>query len=190
MQVETYECPETAAEPVEASEEAIRLMNELGFEGQKSLVSRSTVTDRDTRNPYPEMTQEQRVVYTALCPEQTPANRYARTAIPLRVLQVAAHAHSLNLFTEIYVWDKQDSAIKDPVLVAKVRDKFFILARWGEELESWPVLVQRAIDALRKQTMAKLLQIKETVTQRIAALEATSITLATDANLSIPSYYN
>ena len=40
MKVETFECQETAAEPIEMAEEAINLIEEMGLEGQQSLVGK------------------------------------------------------------------------------------------------------------------------------------------------------
>jgi hypothetical protein len=154
MLVESFEIQETAAEPIEACEEANRLIEELELDGQKTLLVPET--PQAARMPYPEATAEQIFVFRVLCPQMYKLKEYRRAPIPLRVLQIAAHAQSLKFFRELLVWDAVTE--KDPVLVgAKTdpqwtwRDNYYLLARWGEELESWPTLVKRAITRKRQQ---------------------------------------
>jgi len=158
MLVETYECQETAAEPIEASEEAKQLIEQLGLEGQQSLLMPSENNLTAKRTPYPQATTEQIFVFRVLCPQQYALKSYNRTPIPLRVLQIAAHATGLEYFKEVVVWDATSAAEKDPVLVGvrqnaqrTWQDDFYLLARWGEELESWPALLKRAIERKRGQ---------------------------------------
>jgi hypothetical protein len=176
MQVETFECTETAHEPIEACQEAVGLMEELGLEGQKELVTKCEKSGFDQRCPYREMTATEAYVYRVLCPEVTPLKTYKRSPIPLRVLQVAAHANSLGIFKELRVWDRASPAVKDPVLVGVIThpqydwmdNKFFILARWGEELEAFAVLAKRAFDAKREQFVESLQRIANSIAGRIA----------------------
>lgn len=155
MQVETFECSETAAEPTEATEEAVRIIEELGLAGQLELVTKRP-DSRDQRCPYREMLKEEAFVYGVLCPNATKLADYKASPIPLRVLQLAAHATSLGLFNRLEVWDREDATEKDPVLVAHTEapgrsgNKRFILARWGEVLEPMAVLMKRAMDVHRE----------------------------------------
>lgn len=158
MQVETYECSETAAEPIEACEEAVRIMEELGLDGQKSLVQ-PAIDDKPVRRvPYREMTDEEQFVYGVLCPGRATLKAYNCGPIPLRVLQVAAHANGLGVYKELAIWHAKSREIPDPVLVATIQrgqysweTQTFILARWGDELESWPTLMKRAVESKRRQ---------------------------------------
>lgn len=176
MQVETFECTETAHEPIEACEEAVRLMDELGLDGQKTLVTKSEKTGFDSRCPYREMNGTESFVYRVLCPEESSLKDYGRSPIPLRVLQVAAHAKSLGIFKELRVWDRASPAVKDPVLVGVKKHlqydwmdgPVFILARWGEELETFSVLAKRAFDAKREQFVDTLQRIANSIAGRIA----------------------
>lgn len=167
MQVETFECSETASEPIEAGEEAIALIESLGLRGQKALVGTNEKTAQDERSPYREMRRDEQFVYSMLCPEKMTADEYDAAPIPLRVLQVMAHAKSLGLFNSFQIWDKESVAVKDPVLVARVGEewqsnaKLYILARWGEVLESWPTLLAQAIKIFnekRKSAFAKIIK--------------------------------
>lgn len=172
MQVETFECQETASEPIEATEEALELIEQLELSGQKELVSRDE-GDHARRSPYRKMRADERFVYKTICPKRTQLEKYKDGPIPLRVLQIAAHAKSLGLFRHFHVWSQEDSQVKDPVLVAsnneydwQERDEH-ILARWGDELESFPVLLKRAAEQARSalvQQARKLVSMLESVT--------------------------
>lgn len=159
-QVETFECTETAAEPIEASEEAIGIIETLGLEGQKELVA-TKPSGHAGRVPYREITDEEFAVYSILCPNQSPIERYDSAPIPLRVLQVAAHAKQCLPKSKLIVMDRESVTVHDPVLIAEVpdpaaswRSKRFILARWGDVLESFPVLLKRAAVVQREKLTA------------------------------------
>lgn len=180
MQVETFECYETAAEPIEATEEAVALIEQLGLHGQLELVRpKSDEGVHATRCPYREMTAEEIFVYGVLCPDQAKLHQYKAGPIPLRVLQVAAHAQSLGMFSHLEVWDRASVTVKDPVLVGCIMDrtyswmvgKRFILARWGEVLETFSVLRTRALGSH-----------KETLIQQAKSL-LSRVENATDAEL-------
>lgn len=178
MQVETFECAETAAEPIETSEEALALIEEMDLAGQREFVCKSDKSGRDTRCPYRVITAEEMFVYRTLCPTETRLARYADAPIPLRVLQVAAHAKSLGKFNELLVWHRAAPEIKDPVLIARDKGeyahdrKYFILARWGEELETFVTLCQRAATKAKEATYQKLNQIIARATADLAKVEA------------------
>jgi hypothetical protein len=169
MPVETFECQETAAEEVEQSEEALRLIEELGLDGQKTLLQVET----PVRMPYPQATAEQEFVYRVLCPTVSKLSDYRRTPIPLRVLQIASHA--MDQFETLQVWDAASSAIKDPVLVGlkphpqwSWQKEVYLLARWGEELENYGTLLKNALARKR----AELTQVAETSMHRAKAFLA------------------
>jgi hypothetical protein len=171
MNVETYECSETAAEPIEACEEAVQIMEDLGLEGQKSLVSAKD-DEPQARCPYRAMTAEEEFVFRVLCPATAKISRYDAGPLPLRVLQIAAHASGLDIYNRLEVWYVAKRPDPDPVLIGIVASGNYdwevtarhILARWGDELESWPVLVKRALEKKRTQvadafgTLARRLQ--------------------------------
>lgn len=189
MQVETFECVETAAEPIEATEEAIGLIESLGLTGQNVFVrgKEETGTARDQRCPYREITAEERFVYLTLCPKESSLKNYSASPIPLRVLQIAAHANGLGMFNRLVVWDRESVAVKDPVLVAmtgeyewSTNNKTFILARWGEELETFAVLLKRACEGARERLTTEA----NSLARRVAGLTDAEI-IAAGPNRSI-----
>ena len=162
MQVETFECSEVAAEPIEACEEALSIIEQLGLTGQQELTAKPA-GKLASRMPYREITKDELFVYGVLCPEKTELERYRSSPIPLRVLQIAAHAHSIGMFERLEVWDRASVMVKDPVIVGITRNKertwertTYILARWGETLETFHVLMQRALQDKRAQVMTRL----------------------------------
>lgn len=160
VQVESFECVETASEPIEATEEVKALIEELGLDGQLERISKDK-NGNVKRSPYREMTEEETFVYQELCPEKSKIENYTATPIPLRVLQIAAHAKQVIPGCRLIVWDKAKHDVKDPVLVAETgkeysTDKRFILARWGDELETFSTLMSRAISAKRMRLISEL----------------------------------
>lgn len=183
MLVETFECQETAAEPIEAGEEAIALMESLGLSGQQALVSKTGKSGRDERMPYREITKDEEFAYRVICPSTSKLAEYSKSPIPLRVLQVASHAHTLGMFERLDVWHAAEFVEKDPVLVG-VRRKpgstyewekvTYILARWGEELETFSVLLKRAIAAKREQYRQQVVETRAKLDMALAQVESLS----------------
>jgi hypothetical protein len=160
LAVETFECTETAAEPIEATEEAVALMTDLGLDGQLQLVRHKTEQQHAARSPYRLITGEESFIYGTLCPEQVPLEQYRAGPIPLRVLQIASHVKALGICKRLEVWDKVSAVVQDPVLVGHAHDRYeynsdkirtFILARWGEVLETFSTLRKQALSVRREQ---------------------------------------
>ncbi len=94
MLVETFEAIETdAGGEVECDAEAIALIEELGLEGQRKLINKTG--DAPARNPYRKMSIQERFAFRALMPKHVALDKYSDGPIPLRVLQVAAHAKGM-----------------------------------------------------------------------------------------------
>lgn len=189
MKVETFECSETAAEPIEAAEEAIEIIRSLGLNGQLELLAPN---DETKRAPYREMTADELFVYETVCPTKAKLSDYRRTPIPLRVLQIASHVTELGLCEELEVWDAASPAEKDPVLVGIVGPSYrplkrFILARWGEELETFVVLFKRAIEVKRLQIEQKYRAIAAKCLGK--ASEMASVSDEDIAKGSMPTFY-
>lgn len=179
MQVETYECEETRSEHVECTDEALKLIEELGLAGQKKL---NIDGQPGQRFPYRKMTAEERTVYKEICPTVCRIDAYDAAPIPLRVLQVAAHANPL--FDELEIWATKSADVKDPVLVgirtladAYKTKETYILARWGEALDEWPAMV--------KATVAKFRQRMSTQASTYRGYVAKYEAIATDTDISL-----
>jgi len=160
MLVESFECAEVMSEHPEIVSEAVEIIETLELAGQKQFLS---PTKADNRCPYREITAEEAFVYRTLCPQESQLSRYNASPIPLRVLQIAAHATSLGMFKRFLVWDRVSVSVKDPVLVAWTGGEYdwgdsnrcFILARWGEELETFAVLRARAVVAAKEMLISQ-----------------------------------
>lgn len=168
MQIETFECNEVAHEPIEIAEEASALIADLGLAGQEGYIKRRN--DKvEQRCPYRLMTAEEIGVYKTLCPEASKIEKYDAAPIPLRVLQIASHAKQVIPGVRLMIWDKVKHVVKDPVLVGEVGyewnpDKTYILARWGEQLDTFATLMSMAVAEIRerlKKDAAKFLAIIE-----------------------------
>lgn len=192
MQVETYEVPEVDFEGnVESNDEAVALIEKLELDGQRELIH----PGRGYRTPYRKMTKEEAVVYGAIFEKKTNIAKYKDEPIPLRVLQVAAHAKSL--FKELQVWHKPSADIKDPILVgvngvewASDRE-MFMLARWGDCLVPFAELAQVAAKLLREKAMDDIKAIIETAKTRMGLLESMSdgAFVRGDPKTSVPNVY-
>jgi len=150
MKVETFEVTEVGcAGKIDNFEEINALSKQLGLTGQERFLNQ----DKKEVIPYRKMTAQEKLVYETLCAEKTILKDYKESIIPLRVLQVASHAIELEFLTGVEVWHETNADIKDPVLVGYIgsdswRREYYILARWGEELESFGVLMEKAIKIL------------------------------------------
>lgn len=165
MQVETYEVisndPSKGDNALVAeleSEEAQRLIDQLGLDGQRQLLAPDD-SGVVTRNPYRRMTETEARVYRCLLPQQVEVSAYGDGPIPLRVLQVAAHAREL--FPRLEVWFEAGSR-DDPLLVGcdssgqyTTRERH-LLARWGEVLRPFEELLELVKPKLRAQWVKQL----------------------------------
>jgi len=169
MLVETYETPEVDEHGTpECEAEAVELIEQLGLEGQLSLI-KPDENGGVQRVPYPKMTKEQRTVLEAIFPKKTRLEDYKDQSIPLRVLQVAAHAK--DLFEKLYVWHPENADEKDPYLIATNGRETYILARWGEELKPFNEMAEKAAAVLKGKRLEVLNKIKSLVMGDIEATE-------------------
>lgn len=185
MNVETFET--TVEKHPEACEEAKRIIEEMGLAGQQS-----TVGETGARLPYRQLRADEHIVYRELLPCIEDVKAYQADSIPLRVLQVLAHAQTLGIFEGYRVWHAGNPAMKDPVLVGYMQkeawntEKHYILARWGDELEEFPILLRRAAEI-------RMARAKEEVRKIIARAQAalTGLDNATpNIHVSIPQYFD
>lgn len=191
IMVETFECPEVSTEHPEVTAEAMMLIERLGLKGQEKLNTKTDAGD-EVRCPYRVMTREEMFVYGVLCPRKTDENEYGEEPIPLRVLQVLAHAHSLQYFEGFQIWHRESSTVQDPVLVGTWRGRrngrgwdeteTYILARWGEVLEAFGDLKKKAVTLHRQARLQKLAEIQNEVEAAIRSTKSAE----TFASTSLP----
>jgi hypothetical protein len=186
MKVETYEVISldeidgTVVNEV-VDEEALLLIDQLNLTGQQSLVKDVVVDDEVVvkRNPYRKMTGEEAAIFNTLLPRHVKLTDYNDGPIPLRVLQVAAHAKEL--FDELQVYCPSDPRAPDPLLVGIMGGRsyadnplsggeIFLLARWGEILEPLDDLRKKARVIIVAKVRATLAANKGKIAQLEASL--------------------
>ncbi len=183
MQVETFEAislDEQDGKIVNelVSEEALALVEALGLEGQRRFTVEEEVGGEqvERRNPYREFTAEEMAVYRTVFPRVTALAAYGFSPIPLRVLQVAAHAAPM--FEKLEVWHPENVA-EDPLLVGvkghparEWEKRHYILARWGDVLVPFEELRDKARRILTTTMRAKLADARAQVEVMAASMEA------------------
>jgi hypothetical protein len=199
MQVETYEVQEVADAQVEQCEEARKLAEQLGLEGQQSFYSGSA-DDRPRAMPYRKMTAQEALVYSTLLPSVTQLKNYSDGPIPLRVLQIAAHAaECLEQHigtTTLYVWHPANADVKDPLLVAckgsnQYTTERYILARWGTELEEFGILQERAKQVLIAKRQQEIAEAEVKLNAAKAAVESdAAMAVLTGKTKDLTVYYH
>lgn len=149
--VENFACPEVSTEHPEVLAEAVGIIEDMGLEGQKNFLPKSDSEPNGVRNPYRLMKKDEVLVYSTLCPEKQKLEDYDGSPIPFRVLEIIKHAKQFE-FLLFEVWS-MPAQQKDPVLVAYTEDgwdkKPYILARWGEVLDNFQKLTDKACEMLR-----------------------------------------
>ena len=172
MQVQTYEIEEiksSDATTMAADSEAIELINKLGLVGQQELLNPVTAT----RNPYPLISRVQHLVFTTLFPQHTELVNFRSGIIPLRVLQSISYCKENNLYNYYGIWHTED-VTKDPVLfgsAGRYESKQYLIARWGDALESFEQLQAKAAPLLAAKRKVDLLKIKQDVDMAICTLD-------------------
>lgn len=156
MKIETYEIEpaSTEIESLANDGEARLICEKLGLEGQLSLSN----NESRTVFPYRVMTTLEQRVFQIHCPYQTKLQNYKSDAIPVRVLQVAAHATDCGFLHHIKVWHPREARL-DPILVGHAGEysgTLYLLARWGEVWKDWAVLLREAKAAWMLTRKAKL----------------------------------
>lgn len=180
MQIETFEQTEVVGGKLEDenSAEALALIETLGLHGQIAMTTK-TKENVSVRCPYRVMTKKESRVYEHLYPNKVSIENYRDSMIPLRVLQVAAHAKSLNIYKSITVWC-EDGRPTDPVLVGDIKTgewqtETHILARWGDALESFDVLYQKAKALLIEDYRMKMIEVKRKCDDILASTESKAV---------------
>lgn len=145
MKVETYETAVFSEKPenLALQGEILQLIEDLNLEGQKELAH--SASDTKGLCPYRKMTAREVKVFKLCFPRETKLTEYKECLIPLRILQVASHAKEW--FPKILVWHPEPG-LPDPILVGYEKASWdgepFLLARWGEALDTFEILCEKA----------------------------------------------
>lgn len=173
MQVETYEVEPQSTEiaSLAADGEAAMLIEQLGLDGQRSLVNQKT----GTVCPYRLITAEEKAVFETLFPQKAAAKDYKSGPIPLRVLQCIAHVRELERADMAYlqVWYPKDGK-DDPVLVARsdyYTNPIYLIARWGLALLPFEKLREMAIEKMTASAKAALSRARSEIEAASASVE-------------------
>lgn len=132
-----------------AARRALALAQELDLEGQLGLFGQDIASP--VQFPFRPMRKDEELVYSIILPEKTALERYADERIPLRVLELAKTAKKGGFFKELVIWH-QAKVTPDPLLVGMraINPAWtwsltpFIIARWGDVLDSFATLSDRA----------------------------------------------
>lgn len=154
MQVETYEVSEVRAECQDDKTELSRISSELGLDGQLKLLGQG---DDASTFPYRKMTIEEERVYDVLLPSTCKLANFDESVIPLRVLQIASHAKQFKETAMLFV--RYCPSSPDPILFGRSQEyggDVYILARWGEVLESFEICRKKAQEKLVSIAKAKI----------------------------------
>lgn len=189
MLVETYEVTELMADgSLECEEEAKELIEQLGLSGQMKLANKET----GTRSPYRKMTKDESFVYSRLLPVYTKISDYSDGPIPLRVLQVAAHAK--DEFDELYVWHPSNADVKDPLLVgiknvSTYEHHHYILARWGDVLDAFDKIAVKAAEIWRNEALVSCEKAINESTAMMATIKNASAQMILTGSIGKPIFY-
>lgn len=175
MQIETYEQTEVTELGEEDREAALDLARELGLEGQVEVMG-----DGDAPCPYAELTEQQAKILDLLFPSKANVEDYKRGPIPLRVLQAVAFCRGLrrdgeDYFDRLVVRYPRTESESDPVLLGRVGSTYYLIARWGDALESWAQLAARAAVLAIDKRRISLNEIAAQIQAKLAALDSVDL---------------
>lgn len=192
MAVEIYLEPELEemVQDDEKTQEWVKKCEELGLEGQLSMLNNKEDGTKGRPSPYSFMTETMAVVYATLCPVAVHYTQYNKTTIPIEVLGHIALCEKEGYFKSIKIW--YDDVEKDPVVVGYIKDGHsatrHLIARFGAEVLPYEILKDRAIERLREK--AKSLIKKVSVDNLVeSVLEGGRASVAMDDVLSYNHKY-
>lgn len=154
MKVETFEIFSSIDVDSDVKKEEIELIRELDLAGQKDMENHT--------NPYRQMGKDEQFIFERVLDTRTDISKYKESPIPLHVLQIIQHARSLNIFMNFSIWHSHRS---QPILVSltETYGKPYILARWGEELDSMEYLKGMAVSMARHKCIGKAKKMKSDI---------------------------
>ena len=130
------------------------------------------------------ITKEEGAVYGLLCPRvsrRTAESILKDLDIPERVKELVEMTK--DRFRNYDVWEAESYQVKDPIIIGRQAqqgsngqydfyDEQYLLARWGEELEPFNLLYQKAKDLVKKRSKLALIRAKAEIDSRLLDLDA------------------
>lgn len=185
MQIETYECETVPS--AEFTEEAIALAEKIGATKQSNFYQEGKPVI-----PYRFMTPVEMAVYQIMLPHRDEINNFDAGPIPLRVLQVAAHANEILEEGTLVVWH-QGVGKDDPLLTLRIgtsySGKYYLLARWGDVLEEFAVLLEQASKRQVLKMKVKLAGMRREIDSWEANVEALTLNALAEGKVGEPTAY-
>ena len=138
-------------------------------------VAEITSSTTEQRLEFMLFSKEQSGVYGVVCPnrESIEAEKILDYPLPDRVKDIVKLAEVDHRFYKYEVWHADQYEIKDPILLGRVKDpgnptytwndKFYLIARWGEELKPFQELKVKAIAFMKEHSIASALKLKAMV---------------------------
>lgn len=152
----------------EQTEEWKQQIAALGMTGQTEMIA-----GEKSPIPFPCMNKAMTNVYTTLCPSRVDFKQYNRGTIPLRVLSAISLCIQQNYFHKIEIW--YDDVQPDPIAVGTLNPGWnsptFIIARWGDELRSFPELKDLATKRFVEEKRLQLETSQAKITSDLLHLE-------------------
>ena len=149
----------------EPNGESLDIISEMNLTGQLQLVNKE-----GDRTPYAQLTEDQLTVAVHLFPKFSLLQDYKHGPIPYRVLKEAKFAREH--FEYLYILHDTPAEVKDPILVGSHSQFYtwresarpdyqssFLIARWGDALEDWSVLLKKALRVKKDKGIAKFLNL-------------------------------
>lgn len=153
--------------------EHLALLESLGLVAQSEKFTANQDTGNAPTFDFPRVSARQRKIIATLCPQQTKLEEYSSEVIPLEVLQVIAKAKALTGeqgFERFLVCHPEDAMIPDPFVIGIRKHAVpghtwtnsveYLIARWGEHLDTWEKMYDKARKIATEQRKAQLRKIR------------------------------
>lgn len=162
MEVKIYR--ELENETLILNETDLQQYNELALE--LGLATKENSEANNCSVVYPILNEAMQRQLRALCPSQSPIEKYTRSTIPLEILTVYKFCKDNNMFDEVKIWfdDKQ----LDPLVIGynwqSEEDKLknyswkkhkYLIARWGDCAKEIPQLLQEGFERIKLELVEK-----------------------------------
>lgn len=166
MAVLTYEVEESGlpdASTTEEIEAAMALINSMNLAGQKSIKGKPA-------KPYRKLTPASVRVCKVVFDTVSSIGNYDASPIPLRALQVAAHAKDCYKSLEVWSDGGNEAILVGIDQISYDKQDHYLLAQWGI-IRPFDELTATAVKLWRRKLCEHLAEMQEEVRRRLLAME-------------------